>query len=194
MHTEENRTVVEEIQEKKDENISSNETEEIKKETTNDEKDSKIKCLEETVSKLNNEIVSIKKAAADILNRSKQLEIDKKYSSSDLVKKLLIPLSYFEGALKFKTDDSNINNFLKGFEMVYNLILTELHSAGLKEIETDVNDSYDPRIHDVSEIVEDALVESETIVEIVEKGFYYKDRVIKPVKVKVSKKIENNND
>lgn len=161
-----------------------------------DERDVKIKELEGQLASLKDEIQSIKKAAADIVNRNKQIEIEKKYAASDLVNKLLAPISFFEGALKYKSDDENLNNFLKGFEMVYNLLSDALYSDGLKEITTKISDEFNPRIHEVTELIEIENDETDKILEIVQKGYYYKDRVIKPVKVKVSKLkvIEKNED
>jgi molecular chaperone GrpE len=159
-----------------------------------DEKDIKINELQELVNKISGEIDNIKRSAADAINRSRQMEVDKKYASSDLVRKLLVPLSYFEGALKMKTEDANLINFLKGFEMIYNLILDQLHSEGLKEIQVKINDNYNPHVHEVMELVEVSDGESEKILEIFQKGFYYKDRVIQPVKVKVSKVIVENKE
>ncbi|NLC95028.1 MAG: nucleotide exchange factor GrpE, partial [Bacilli bacterium] len=123
----------------------------------------------------------------------KQLEVEKKYAAVDLIKKLLVPLSYFESALKYQSDDQAIMNFLKGFEMIYNLILDTLKSDGLEEIVTNVNDIFDPYYHEVTELVE-TDGEKDRIVEVVQKGYKYKDRVIKPVKVKVSKPIQKLED
>jgi molecular chaperone GrpE len=150
-----------------------------------DEKDLKIKELEENLLKLQEEINNLKKGAADVVNRNKQLEVDKKYASSSLIRNLLIPISYFEGALKMKTNDDQLNNFLKGFEMVYNLILEQLYNSGLKEITVAVDDEYDPKLHEVFEMVDTEDSENK-IVEVIQKGYYFKDRVLKPVKVKVS--------
>lgn len=168
---------------KEEEIIQDNEEEsEVKK----DDKDILIDKLENEVVSLSKEIEKVKKAAADITNRKKQMEIDRKYAASGLVKKLLVPMSYFEGALKFESDDEAFNNFLKGFEMVYNLLLDTLKSEGLKEIETNVDDPFDPRYHEVTEIVE--VEENEDrVVDVVHKGYMFKDRVISPAKVKVSK-------
>lgn len=158
----------------------------IKEETQTDEKELIIKSLEEKIINLENEIEAIKKAAADIVNRNKQMEIDRKYASVDLIKKLLVPLSYFEGALKLKTDDEAFNNFLKGFEMIYNLIFDTLKSDGLREIVTNINTPFDPRIHEVTELVEVEDGDKDMVLEVIQKGYLYKDRVIKPTQVKVS--------
>src|SRR5690554_2120439 len=164
-----------------------------------DDKDLQINKLEKEISNLTNEIEKIKKAAADIVNRNKLMEVERKYASGDLIKKLLVPMSYFEGALKLQTDDEAFNNFLKGFEMIYNLIFDALNNDGLKEIETKVNDKFDPKFHEVSELIEVDEGENDIVLEIIQKGYLYKDRVLKPVQVKVStlKKQQenvNNND
>jgi molecular chaperone GrpE len=150
--------------------------------------------LETELAKLTEEIASIKKAAADITNRNKQLELDKKYAASDLVRNLLVPISYFEGALKFKSEDEQFNNFLKGFEMIYNLLIDQLVSSGLKEITVSVGDAFDPKIHEVMELIEREDVEPNTIVDVMQKGYYFKDRVLKPVKVNISKAILLNSE
>lgn len=152
---------------------------------TKDEKDLLIEQLELKLKAYEEEIDKIKRAAADVINRGKQLEVEKKYAAVDLIKKLLVPLSYFEGALKFQSDDPAIMNFLKGFEMIYQLIFDTLRTDGLEEIVTNVNDTFDPYYHEVTELVA-TEGEKDRIVEIVQKGYKYKDRVIKPVKVKVS--------
>lgn len=176
-----------ETQNEKDANI------EMENETFLDEKDLKIQALEAEIEKLQTEIHSIKKGAADIMNRNKQMEIDLKYAASGLVKNLLTPLSYFEGALKIQTDNDQMANFLKGFEMIYNLIIEQLMNSGLKEIKTAINDIYDPRIHEVFEVVETDDEENK-IVAVVQTGYYFKDRVIQPVKVKVTVKKQMDNE
>lgn len=163
---------------------------EVAQEEVLDEKDLKIKELEKKLKSLEDDIYRIKLGAADVMNKNKQLEVEKKYASSGLVRNLLVPISYFEGALKFKSEDDQFNNFLKGFEMVYNLLLEQLYGSGLKDIEVKIHDEFDPKVHEVIEIVE-SEEDDNKVVEVVQKGYYFKERVIKPAKVKVSKHKEN---
>lgn len=185
-------------QTKEQQDVNLKEQEEVKQDEKvevieKDEKDLIIEQLELKIKTYESEIDKIKRAAADVINRGKQLEVEKKYEAVDLIKKLLVPLSYFESALKYQSDDQAIMNFLKGFEMIYNLILDTLKSDGLEEIATNVNDIFDPYYHEVTELVE-TDGEKDRIVEVVQKGYKYKDRVIKPVKVKVSKPIQKLED
>ena len=181
MKSEKEKVAVDETVEETIENENKDENVEVL-----DEKDIKINELQEVIEKLSLEMNNVKRAAADAINRSKQMEVDKKYAASDITRKLLVPLSYFEGALKMKTDDANLNNFLKGFEMIYNLILDQLYSEGLKEIKVNINDNFNPHVHEITELVDVTEGESEKILEVVQRGFYFKERVIQPAKVKVS--------
>ncbi len=151
-------------------------------------------AIDEEISLLQAEIDKLKRVLADTINRNKQYEIDRKYASSDLIKQLLVPMSYFEGALKLQSDDETFNNFLKGFEMIYNLIFDTLKNDGLQEIEANVDEHFDPRFHEVTELIETEAKEKDIILEIVQKGYIYKERVIKPVQVKVSTTVKNNED
>ena len=188
-----NKKIVEETPEEKENKERTVEEEGQEKEATDDEMDEKskkIKSLEETIEKLTEEIDLLKRAAADLKNRNRQYELDKKYAESGLVKDLLVPLSYFEGALNVKTDDEKLQNFLKGFEMIYNLLFDQLYQCGLKEIEVKVNEPFDPKVHEVFELVDseesDGMIQS-----LVQKGYYFKDRVIKPAQVRVTRLVKS---
>lgn len=181
--------------ENKEMDPSIDETEQVETEETVelDETDQFIQVLEKQIEQLTAEIAQLKRGAADVMNRNKQLETDKKYASSGLVRNLLVPISYFEGALKMQTEDEEFKNFLKGFEMIYNLLLEQLYNSGLKEISVNVDDTYDPRVHEVFEIVPSENEENQ-ILEIVQKGYYFKERVLIPVKVKVSGRMKETED
>lgn len=154
-----------------------------------EDKDQLVQELLKKIEQLNEELQSVKRGAADVMNRNRQLETDKKYASSSLTKNLLVPLSYFEGALSVKTDDPQLQNFLKGFEMIYNLLLEQLYNAGLKEINVKEQETFDPKIHEVFELV-DSEESDGTILAVVQKGYYFKDRILKPAQVKVTRLVQ----
>lgn len=158
-----------------------------------DEKDKRIKELEQLVEKLQEENSLLRRAAADLQNRNRQQEIDLKYAESGLIRNLLVPLSYFEGALNVKTEDETLQNFLKGFEMIYNLLFEQLYQRGLKEIKVEINEPFDPKVHEVFELV-DSQESDGLIVSLVQKGYYFKDRVIKPAKVRVTRLVQNDDE
>ena len=59
-------------------------------------------------------------------------------------------------------------------------------SEGVKEIEVKIGDPFNPHLEECIETIEDS--EDEKIIEVVAKGYIIGDRVLRPVKVKVSKK------
>ena len=75
--------------------------------------------------------------------------------------------------------------FLKGFKMIYTNILNILNNNGVAEIEA-LNAPFDPNIHQaVLTEVKDG-VEAGMVIEVLQKGYMYKDRVLRAAMVKVS--------
>lgn len=70
--------------------------------------------------------------------------------------------------------------------MVYRQLKDALANHGVEEIET-VGKPFDPTIHHAVMQEEDEEAEPETVIEELQKGYYLKDRVIRPAMVKVNK-------
>ncbi|ALX48130.1 nucleotide exchange factor GrpE [Lentibacillus amyloliquefaciens] len=115
----------------------------------------------------------------------KEKEQERKYKSEDFVKELLPALDNFERALQVEVTDET-KSFVDGVSMVYNQIKEALKSQGVEEIES-VGQPFDPNIHHAVMQVEDKEADSETVTEELQKGYYLKDRVIRPAMVKVNK-------
>lgn len=115
----------------------------------------------------------------------KEKEANRKYKAEDVVKELLPAIDNFERALEVEATDET-KSFIDGVSMVYNQIKDALKSQGVEEIET-VGQPFDPNIHHAVMQVEDEKTESDTVTEELQKGYYLKDRVIRPAMVKVSK-------
>src|SRR5699024_414654 len=107
------------------------------------------------------------------------------YKAQDLVNELLPEIDNFERALQVAVIDS-AESFVEGMSMVYNQLKEALKSQGVEEIEA-VGKEFDPNLHHGVMQVEDAEVESNVIVEELQKGYMLKDRVIRPAMVKVNK-------
>ncbi|HLR41024.1 MAG TPA: nucleotide exchange factor GrpE [Virgibacillus sp.] len=115
----------------------------------------------------------------------KEKEANLKYKAQDLVNELLPAIDNFERALQVEVTDS-AESFVEGMSMVYNQLKEALKSQGVEEIEA-VGKEFDPNLHHGVMQVEDAEVESNVIVEELQKGYMLKDRVIRPAMVKVNK-------
>lgn len=126
---------------------------------------------------------------AEMQNMRRRYDMDKenlyKYDGFDLVEKLLPILDNFERALKIKTEGSE--KFLEGFKMIYDNLISILNSKGIIEIEC-LNKEFDPNIMNavVTEINNE--VNENTVLEVLQKGYMYNDRLIRQAMVKVSER------
>jgi molecular chaperone GrpE len=130
------------------------------------------------------------RALADLENYRRRARKEKedaiKYSVVPLLESLLPVLDNFERALDAADDSGNVKTLQEGIEMVYRQFLNALSQAGLTLIETEGR-PFDPHEHNAVMQVESSEHEPGTIVEELQPGYRYLDRVIRPSMVKVSK-------
>jgi molecular chaperone GrpE len=109
----------------------------------------------------------------------------KKYCHADIVAKLLPILDSFELALKHT---ENKEEFVKGVELIYSQIYDMLEKEGLRPIKAE-GEKFDPYKHEVllTEKTEKDS-EDEKIIQELQKGFMFKDKVLRYSKVKILKK------
>ena len=115
----------------------------------------------------------------------KEKEAERKYKSQDLVQELLPVLDNFERALKVEATEET-KSLIDGITMVYNQLQDALKSQGVEVIEAEGKE-FDPNIHHAVMQVEEEGIESNIIVEELQKGSMLKDRVVRPAMVKVNK-------
>ena len=166
-------------------------TEEVKEKTVKRESKNKYK---EEVIKLKAEIEELKNALlrnrADLENFKKHMKEeaikDRKYASLNLISDIITPLEYLTVACSYQTDSQEMNNFLIGFKMIANQLTDVLISDGLKVIDVKIGDEFDPAIHHAVATEKNEEYETNKVIQVVSKGYLYKDRIIKPAMVKVS--------
>lgn len=134
---------------------------------------------------------SFLRARADLENTRRRARNEKeqalKYAVVPLLESLLPVLDNFERALEAADESNDEAQTLKeGVEMVYRHFLQVLSEGGLSLIEAE-GKPFDPHYHNAVMQVEDAEVESGIVVEELQSGYCYLDRVIRPTMVKVSK-------
>ena len=179
---------------KKDEN----EKEEIVAEAVEDTESTK--NVESETDKLKEEIENLKaelaesknafyKAYADTENTKRRLqnefEKSNKYKLQDFGKEVLPIIDNLERALQVNTDSEELKNYAKGFEMIYAQLVEVLKKQGLVEIDC-LNKEFDANYHHA--IMQEAKegVESGIVIEVLQKGYMLKDRILRPALVKVS--------
>lgn len=133
----------------------------------------------------------VKKIAADFDNYKKRIESEKtelkKLYNKEIIKKILLIIDNFELALN---NTNNHKNFVKGVEMIYSMLINMLKDEGVTPIEEE-NKEFDPKIHEPIMTREGS--EDNKVVEIVQKGYFYKGTVLRAAKVIVSKKKNKEN-
>ncbi|MEG0823220.1 MAG: nucleotide exchange factor GrpE [Erysipelotrichaceae bacterium] len=157
------------------------------------EKKDHVTKLEAKITDLEKELEVSKnayfKAYADTENAKKRLsnEADnaRKYRLQSFGVEILPILDSFERALQVKNDDETIKNYVKGFEMIHTQLVGILEKEGVSEIDA-LNKPFDPNFHQalMQEPVEG--VEAGIVVEVLQKGYMLKDRILRPTLVKVS--------
>lgn len=167
---------------------------EDKKKVKKSKQEIKIEELEAEVEKLKADTKKDREAyllaKADLENVRKRVEenaiIDRKYAAMGLVSDLIVPVDMLIKASSMETEDPQMKNFLIGFQMIANQISTILKNDGLSEIEASKGKSFDHNIHQAISKEHVDGVEPGQILEVLQTGYKYKDRLIKPAMVKVS--------
>ena len=175
--TMENEEILEE--EKKEDKIS-------KKDHKNKDK-KKIEELEIQIAELNDKNMRI---TAEMINtvRRKDEETSRllKYSNESLILEILPVIDNFERALSVSSESSDVINYQKGMEMIYANLVNILNKYEVKEIDA-LDKEFDPALHQAVMTGEKEGVKENIVIEVMQKGYTYKDKVIRPAMVKVSK-------
>ncbi len=144
--------------------------------------------LKETNKKLEQDVLV---ARADLINyrKRKDEEIARmlKFCNEDLIKQLLSVLDNFERAIKLDDDnlDDEVSKFLEGFKMIYCNMQNIMSNFEVKPIDG-ANKPFDPVYHNAIMVEQREGVEPGMVLEVLQKGYIYKDKVIRPAMVKVS--------
>ena len=172
-------------QEQPVEDVELEEDQEVAEETQPDPQEV-IAELQEQLKKAKNDIA---RAYADTENMKKRLKKEadsaKKYRFQQAGLEMLPILDNMKMALNIPSDNPELTNYVKGFEMIYQQMQRVLENEGVKEIEAEGK----PFDHNtmqalMQEKAED--MESGMVIEVLQTGYMLKDRILRPALVKVS--------
>lgn len=165
------------------------EVKEEKKSKKDKKKDSEIEELKNKIAELEEKNIRVTAEMVNAIRRKEEETVRiMKYANEDVVTELLVVLDNFERALIMNNEsaDNEVSNFLKGMEMIYNNFKNILEKYEVKEIDA-LGKEFDPNYHQAVMQVEEADKESNIVIEVMQKGYTYKDKVIRPSMVKVNK-------
>lgn len=107
-----------------------------------------------------------------------------KYASERVIVSLLPVLDNLERAIESAQKNKDFESFSQGVEMIFRQFMKVLEDEGLKPIETE-GAQFDPNVHEAL-LKEASDKEENTILAELQKGYYLKDKVIRPSRVKVA--------
>lgn len=156
-------------------------------------KKKKTEELEEEIIRLKEELATSKnayfKAYADTENLKKRLHAEaentRKYRIQSFASEILPVLDNLERALEAHPDDEAIAGYVKGFEMIYQQLIAVLEKEGVKEIDA-LNKPFDANYQQALMQEKKENVEPGIVIEVLQKGYMLKDRVLRAALVKVS--------
>ncbi len=150
------------------------------------EKDLKIAELEKEIAALKDKFL---RKAAEFENYKRRTENDQlnliKFSAASFISKLLPLMDDFERSLEHIEEAKDIEALKTGLKLVYEKLNKVLDTEGVKKIEA-VGKPFDVNFHEAIMQRRDDSVEPHTVLEELEKGYIYKDKVIRHTKVIVS--------
>ena len=150
-----------------------------KKKDKKDKKDLRIEELEDKV----------KRQLAEFENFRNRTEKEKsrmyEFGARDVIEKMLPVVDNFERGLAAIPEAEKGGPVASGMEMIYKQIMTTLEGLGVTPIEA-LNKPFDPNFHNAVMHVEDDEIEESTVVEEFQKGYIYKEHVIRYSMVKVA--------
>ena len=159
---------------------------EEKEEKDEDPKKEKKDKKDLEIESLNDRIL---RQMAEFDNYRKRTEKEKSamfdMGAKNIVEKILPVIDNFERGFDGLSEEEKAAPFAAGMEKVYKQMMTGLQEAGLKEIEA-LNCEFNPDLHNAVMHVEDENVGENTIVEVFQKGYFYKDTVVRHSMVKVA--------
>jgi len=137
---------------------------------------------------------------ADFENSKKMWEKQKaeylKFGAFNIMKDFSSVLDDIEAANATLNKDAH-PEYARGLEMVYTKIRNALSKNGLKEVEA-MDKPFDPHMHEALMFTERADVDEHTVVGIIQKGYLYEDKLLRPARVTLSRKpavaAETNNE
>ena len=178
-----------------------NEPENIENEKNENSNDENLLEKEEEIlvqiGQLENEIAELKdkllRKAAEFENYKRRTENDQlnllKYSAESFIVKLLPVVDDFERSIDHMDSAKDVKSIKEGVTLIYNKLMKILSEQGVEKIEA-IGKPFDVEYHEAMLQRKAENVEPHTVLDEIEKGYMYKDKVIRHSKVIVSEDLD----
>lgn len=170
----------------------------VKKETAKDEEskkeDNKDQKLAKEIADLQAKNKNLEdkylRSEAEIQNMQNRYSKERaqliKYESQSLAKDVLPAMDNLERALSVKADDDVSKQLKKGVQMTLDSLTKAMKDHGIVEIEAE-GVKFDPTLHQaVQTVAAENDDQKDHVVQVLQKGYQYKDRTLRPAMVVVA--------
>ena len=175
-------------EEKKEEEIKEEPVEEKPKKEKKKKENKEIEKLKEELKEKDDKILRL---SAEFQNMRRRNEEERtkllKYDGEKFIVDILPILDNFEHAVLM--DDANLTDELSGFKMIYGNLVDILNKNEIKEIDCLHQEFDETTMHAVLVDSTDEF-DDNVVIDVLQKGYMYKDKVIRPAMVKVNHKEE----
>lgn len=173
-----------------------NETDNETKETVDENVENKEETCEEKIAKLELEVQEWKNSytrkLAEFQNFTKRKETEvsemKKYASEGIIIKLLDNIDNLERAENASAETKNFDALVEGVNMILRNLKYMLSEEGVEEVEAGEGVQFNPYEHQAMMTEEKDDLDNDVIVQVFQKGYKLKGKVIRPAMVTVNKK------
>ena len=183
----EGEAVQNEAVEEQNENVENQDAEKSAEETS-DNCDDKVKKLEAELEEWKN---SYTRKLAEFQNFTKRKENEvaemRKYASEGIIVKLLDNVDNLERAVDASKESQNFDSLIEGVNMILNNLKHLLAEEGVEEIEA-AGKEYDPYEHKAMITENKEELDDNVVVQVFQKGYKMKGKVVRPAMVTVNKK------
>ena len=173
-----------------------NEIDNETKETADENVENKEETCEEKIAKLELEVQEWKNSytrkLAEFQNFTKRKETEvsemKKYASEGIIVKLLENIDNLERAENASAETKNFDALVEGVNMILRNLKYMLSEEGVEEVEAGEGVQFNPYEHQAMMTEEKDDLDNDVIVQVFQKGYKLKGKVIRPAMVTVNKK------
>ena len=181
-----NKDTKEQNQEKEENNaeeevsfvIEENDSNEVPEEISQEEI---IKDLEDQLLRAKAEVQNVRRIAAQEVTKARLFGVE------SLAKDFLSVADNLERAIESCGEEEQFLSVKEGLELTLKSLEGSLNSSSIEVIDTN-NKNFDPEKHEAISLIEDDSLDTNTIIDVVQKGYTIMDRTLRPAKVVVSKK------
>ena len=140
---------------------------------------------DEQIEELNDRL---KRQMAEFENFRKRTEKEKTQlfdmGAKTIIEKILPVVDNFERGLAAVSEDQKDDPFITGMDKIYKQMMAELDAVGVKPIDC-IGQEFNPDFHNAVMQVENDELESGTVAQELQKGYMYKDTVVRHSMVSV---------